>query len=158
MLRNKSLVPLSRQHQHALALCVRITRALQREGSNLASWQAAMVQSFEQEISAHFHAEEKILFPIAAQFPATQPLAEELLREHATLREYFDRAAGRRLDRNGLLQFAERLSGHVRKEERQLFEELQRLLPRERMAAMGADLESALAEAAPGCALRPRQE
>ena len=27
MLRDKNLVPLSRQHQHALALCVRINRA-----------------------------------------------------------------------------------------------------------------------------------
>jgi hemerythrin-like domain-containing protein len=27
MLRDKSLIPLSRQHQHALALCVRIERA-----------------------------------------------------------------------------------------------------------------------------------
>jgi hemerythrin-like domain-containing protein len=158
MLRDANLVPLSRQHQHALALCVRITRALQKKGGDPGHWQAEMVHAFEQEISAHFQAEENILFPIAAQFPATQLLAEELRREHAALREYFDQAASRRLDRNGLLRFAEVLSGHVRKEERQLFEELQRLLPRERMAALGADLESALVAAAPGCTIRPRQE
>jgi hemerythrin-like domain-containing protein len=158
MLRDQSLIPLSRQHQHALALCVRIRRALKKQDAEIATWQEEIVQAFEQEISVHFQAEEKILFPLAANFDATRALVEELLREHVALRGIFERAAGRMLSRDGLLQFAELLSSHVRKEERQLFEELQRLLPSERLAALGADLEQALTGAAPGCTLRPRPE
>jgi hemerythrin-like domain-containing protein len=156
MLRDQSLIPLSRQHQHALALCVRIRRALEKPDAEIATWQAEMVQAFEQEISVHFQAEETILFPLAANFDSTTTLVEELLREHVALRAFFERAAGRMLNQDGLLQFAELLSSHVRKEERQLFEELQRLLPPERLAALGAELERALTGAAPGCALRPR--
>jgi len=39
MLRDKALVPLSRQHQHALALCVRIDRTQSSAKDNLESWQ-----------------------------------------------------------------------------------------------------------------------
>ena len=62
MLRDKNLVPLSRQHQHALALCVRLDRAIQAGGVDLEAWQAEIQQIFEQEITFHFAAEEKELF------------------------------------------------------------------------------------------------
>ena len=68
MLRDKNLVPLSRQHQHALALCVRVDRALQAGEVELEAWQAELQQIFESEIGVHFVAEEKDLFPAAANF------------------------------------------------------------------------------------------
>ena len=40
MLRDKCLIPLSRQHQHALALCVRIERASPVHKADLAAWLA----------------------------------------------------------------------------------------------------------------------
>ncbi len=58
MLRDKNLVPLSRQHQHALAMCVRIDRASLADLENQA-WQVELQQIFEGEISVHFAAEEK---------------------------------------------------------------------------------------------------
>ncbi len=54
MLRDKNLVPLSRQHQHALALCVRINRATLSSPEELQAWQAEIQQHFEQEIQYHF--------------------------------------------------------------------------------------------------------
>ena len=62
MLRDKNLVPLSRQHQHALALCVRIDRASPIEESQLAQWQTEIALQFEAEIKIHFEAEERIAF------------------------------------------------------------------------------------------------
>ncbi len=44
MLRDKSLIPLSRQHQHVLALCVRIDRASPIGNADLAAWQAEIAQ------------------------------------------------------------------------------------------------------------------
>ena len=67
MLRDKNLVPLSHQHQHCLALCVRLDRAIQAGDVDLEAWQAEIQQMFEQEIAFHFAAEEKELFPVAAQ-------------------------------------------------------------------------------------------
>ena len=63
MLRDKNLIPLSHQHQHCLALCVRLDRAIQAGGVDLEAWQAEIQQMFEQEIAFHFAAEEKELFP-----------------------------------------------------------------------------------------------
>ena len=83
MLRHRSLVPLSRQHQHALALCVRLKRALQNRDSKPITWQEEMQSIFEAEVSGHFQAEEQVLFPEAAQVPELTALVEKLRIEHA---------------------------------------------------------------------------
>src|SRR2546427_9291332 len=98
MLRNPNLIPLSRQHQHALALCVRLDRAIRAGEVDLAAWQAEIQQQFESEIAIHFVAEEKELFPAAARYPELLPLVKELLAEHVLLRDCCSRAAGRSLD------------------------------------------------------------
>jgi hemerythrin-like domain-containing protein len=153
LLRDKSLIPLSRQHQHALALCVRIDRAQPIAERDVEAWQAEIKQQFQQEIKFHFAAEEEVLFPIARNFPDLISLVDELVAEHAWLRHEFSRAETNTMSAEGLAQFAGKLSEHIRKEERQLFERLQRLLPPQEMAAMGVSLESALRQAAQSCIL-----
>ena len=88
MLRDKNLIPLSHQHQHCLALCVRLDRAIQAGGVDLEAWQAEIQQMFEQEIGFHFAAEEKELFPAAARFSELQPLVMELVTGHVLLRDF----------------------------------------------------------------------
>jgi hemerythrin-like domain-containing protein len=145
MLRDPSLIPLSRQHQHALALCVRIERALQAGGVDLKAWQEEVEQQFVQEIQFHFAAEEQALFPKAKRFPELAWLVEELSDEHVRLREHFARAKERKLDRAELGAFASLLSGHIRKEERQLFEAMQKLVEADELGRIGAALEQELA-------------
>ena len=89
MLRDKNLIPLSRQHQHALALCVRINRAAMDTPMEVKAWQEEIQQHFEQEIQYHFAAEEAYLFPAARRYSELSLLVEELLGEHAQLRQYF---------------------------------------------------------------------
>jgi hemerythrin-like domain-containing protein len=153
MLRNKSLVPLSRQHQHALALCVRIDRASPIEDGHLDAWQDEITQHFQQEIRVHFAAEEDLLFPGARKFAELIPLVEELMAEHATLRKEFAQAEVHALSATNLLAFAKSLSSHIRKEERQLFERMQELLQPEELGALGAGLEIALQDAVDTCIL-----
>jgi hemerythrin-like domain-containing protein len=153
MLRNKSLVPLSRQHQHALALCVRIDRASPIEDAHLDAWQDEITQHFQQEIRVHFAAEEELLFPGASKFAELVPLVEELMVEHATLRKEFTQAEVHALSATNLRAFAKRLSSHIRKEERQLFERMQELLHPEELGALGASLEIALQGAVDTCML-----
>ena len=153
MLRNKSLVPLSRQHQHALALCVRIDRASPIEDGRLDAWQDEITQHFQQEIRVHFAAEEDLLFPGARKFAELIPLVEELMAEHATLRKEFAQAEVHALSAKSLLAFAKSLSTHIRKEERHLFERLQQLLQPEELGALGATLEVALKGAVDACIL-----
>jgi hemerythrin-like domain-containing protein len=153
MLRDPSLIPLSRQHQHALALCVRLDRALQAGEIDLQAWQSEIQQQFESEIEVHFAAEEKELFPAAEKFPQLQHLVSELLVDHAELRNCFSRAASRSLDRQSLASFGEKLVVHIRKEERQLFEGMQRVMSSQELAALGSALDEALKNASQACAL-----
>jgi len=164
MLRDKNLVPLSHQHQHALALCVRLDRALQAGDVDLEAWQAEIQQIFDLEISVHFAAEEKALFPVAARFPELHDTVQELVSEHSVLREFFAQSAGRSLDPEALQSLVEKLAQHIRKEERQLFEGMQKVMSEKEMANLGAALEAALKAASQACILpnaatrlRPKQ-
>jgi hemerythrin-like domain-containing protein len=153
MLRDKNLIPLSHQHQHSLAMCVRLNRALEAGEVDLEAWQAEIAQQFEQETGFHFAAEEKEIFPRAARFPELRDLVQELLAEHAALRDLFSRAAEHGLDPLGLAEFEAKLTGHIRKEERQLFEGMQKRIGAEEMSALGEALEQALAESTKACAV-----
>src|SRR2546427_13185656 len=151
MLRDKNLIPLSRQHQHALALCVRLDRAVQSGQVDAEAWQAEIQQIFEQEIGTHFDAEERELFPAAAHCPELRSLVEELLNEHQALRQVFASAATRQLTSGDVRSFAAKLSAHIRKEERDLFEGMQKLLSIEEVAAVANAMESALANSYQYC-------
>jgi hemerythrin-like domain-containing protein len=153
MLRDRNLIPLSRQHQHALALCVRIDRAVPIADADLAAWQTEIAQIFQSEIRVHFAAEELVLFPAARLFAELIPLLDELLADHAVLRESFARAETRTLSVAELSTFGQRMSAHIRKEERQLFERMQELMNPEELAVMGQHLEKALKDAAQVCRL-----
>jgi hemerythrin-like domain-containing protein len=153
MLRDTSLIPLSRQHQHALALCVRIDRASPIGDADLAPWQAEIALHFETEIRIHFAAEELALFPVARRFPELNPLVEELLFDHFMLREFFAKAEAHKMSATDLPAFAVLMSTHIRKEERQLFERMQELMSKEELALLGRGLEVALKDAAQACAL-----
>lgn len=151
MLRDKSLIPLSRQHQHALALCVRIDRASPISEIDLSTWQAEIGQHFRAEVRIHFVAEEQFVFPPARNFAELDALVGDLLSDHAWLRERFARAEGKCFSGTEITEFARRLSEHIRREERQLFERLQLLMSGEELAAMGEKVALALQEAEQAC-------
>jgi len=156
MLRHPSLIPLSHQHQHALALCVRIDRALLPAGTvDLDPWQLEVHQLYADEVQFHFAAEEKILFPAARRFSELVALVEELTGEHERLRKYFVHAGQGTMGRGELATLVELLSGHIRKEERQLFEAIQKRMRPEDLKSLGNDLARALEDAVQVCRLRP---
>jgi hemerythrin-like domain-containing protein len=161
MLRDMSLLPLSRQHHAALALCVRIERELKQAAPDLEPWGQEIERIFQDEIQYHFEAEEKFVFPAARAYPSLNGLVEELLAEHEQLRGYRARAAA--LPPAELNQFSHLLSGHIRREERELFEQMQALLPPLAMERLGSEIERYfLSHGNPGQAcvvpMRPPQE
>ncbi len=154
MLRDPSLIPLSRQHQHALAMCVLIRRALSSGKASIEKWRSELREAFADEISVHFAAEEEVLFPEARTFPSLAPLVEDLLRDHATLRDCFQRAEAGTLDAPGLERFVGLLDQHIRKEERQLFEQIQKLVPADRLESLGRDVQKLLIEGGTGASCK----
>lgn len=147
MLRDPSLIQLSRQHQHALALCVRLERALRAGTVDLGAWQLEVHQHYANEVQFHFAAEEKVLFPAVRRFPELAALVEELGGEHERLRKYFVHAEQGTMNQGELEMFAKLLSGHIRKEERQLFEAMQQRMRQEELKSLGDELARALEDA-----------
>lgn len=143
MLRDRNLVPLSHQHQHALALCVRIGKAFAEvhDTPDVHHWEKEILQLFDQEVCFHFQAEEKYVFPAADRWDELQQLVDELRIEHTLIRRNVERARNRQFTVTDLQVFTAMLSEHVRKEERQLFEKLQQLLTSEEMNHLGTHME-----------------
>lgn len=119
----------------------------------LLPWQAEIIQLWEQEVAAHFAAEETFIFPAAVRFHELRDLVPELMEDHRKLREFVVGAADRKLDSDSLREFGQKLSQHIRKEERQLFEGLQKVLSPEEFECLGSQLQAALAAAPDACLL-----
>ena len=141
MLRDRSLIPLSHQHQHALGMCVLVQRALAADESaeNLERQRAVILEKWQEEIQAHFAVEETVLFPTMAAFPATAALVDDLSAEHQMIREWI-RKLEIAPDRAVMESLCTLLPEHVRKEEQVLFEQTQQLLSREQLDELGARL------------------
>jgi hemerythrin-like domain-containing protein len=130
VLRHPSLIPLSRQHHNCLALCV----LGRREG--LAKAVRVAIEYYDVELVNHFEIEEQVLFPVAGQVP----IIAELVADHRNLEGMIARlrvAPSQEL----LEEFYTLLTAHVRREERELFEELQRTLPPELLDRTGGEIE-----------------
>jgi hemerythrin-like domain-containing protein len=142
MLRHSSLIPLSHEHQHGLALCVLTERALNTDSrpENVSTRARAIVEQFDIEIQRHFDAEEEILFPALAGFAELKELVAELIEEHRRIVgivNHLRQESGPEL----LREFVSILREHIRKEESQLFESAQRLLAQEELERLARALQ-----------------
>jgi hemerythrin-like domain-containing protein len=137
MLRDPSLIPLSHQHQHALALCVMTDRSLAADPSPPSVERLAQrcVDRYEVELANHFEIEEQVLFPASPS-----KLTEELIAEHRQLEAMIVRLR-QSPGATALREFTALLRRHVRREENELFEQMQRDVPREKLNALGEEIE-----------------
>lgn len=124
--RHESLIPLSREHQYGLMLCLRIHRGLIERGEDEAWLQMKAdhaVRFFTGELLTHFQAEEEFLFPEMRDLAGAAVIIDELLVEHQKIARLVDRL--RQVETvplaSVLKQFADTLEAHIRKEERKLF-------------------------------------
>ena len=146
--RHDSLIPLSQQHQHALALAVIIRRRFGMEKGE-ARWRDEMVEkirkAYQAELSGHFEVEEAVLFPEMERYLGRLELVPELRGEHETLRGLVRRVEASR-ELTVIDEFSAVLEGHVRKEERQLFAEFERRMPRDEAVKVGKEIEARLSK------------
>jgi hemerythrin-like domain-containing protein len=138
MLRDPSLIPLSHQHHNGLAMCVLVRRALAEDSSpeNVARQANRVIDRYELELSNHFEIEEQVLFPVCG----SMPLVSDLVAEHRKLEALIGQL---RTEPSAALleEFFVLLSGHIRREENELFELIQRALPRDVLDRTGAEID-----------------
>ncbi|MGO9259797.1 MAG: hemerythrin domain-containing protein [Bryobacteraceae bacterium] len=138
MLRHPSLIPLSMQHHNGLALCVLTRRSLAADVSPeiVAKLARRVIDRYELELVNHFEIEEQTLFP---ECGAT-PLIGELIADHRAI-EALVAQLGTAPSAALLEQFCALLSAHIRREERELFEQIQRALPPVLLERLGSEID-----------------
>jgi hemerythrin-like domain-containing protein len=138
MLRDPSLIPLSHQHHNGLALCVLTRRSLTGDSSaeNVAKLARRAIDRYELELTNHFEIEEQVLFPACGSLP----LIAELVADHRRLEGFID---GLRQQPSAELleEFCALLSTHIRREEQELFEYIQRKFPRDVLDRAGSEID-----------------
>lgn len=116
--RHESLRPLSREHHHGLLLCWKIRQGLKdgvepQRMKNYIDWFKG------QYLYPHFKAEEEFVFPVLG---AENGLVKKALAEHRRLKRLFNQDFD---VLKALSLIEEELDGHIRFEERVLFNEVQ---------------------------------
>jgi hemerythrin-like domain-containing protein len=138
MLRDPTLIPLSQQHHNGLALCVLTRRSLAQDSSaaNVAKLGRRVIDRYELELVNHFEIEEQVLFPACGPMP----IIDELLADHRAI-EAFVAQLRSQPSATLLEEFCELLTKHIRREENELFEQIQRALPREVLDRAGGEID-----------------
>jgi hemerythrin-like domain-containing protein len=138
MLRDPTLIPLSHQHHNGLAMCVLTRRSLADDASleNVARLARRVIDRYELELVNHFEIEEQVLFPACGPMP----IVAELLADHRAIEALTGQL--RNAPSAALLEhFCALLSSHIRREESELFEQIQRSLPREVLDRVGVEID-----------------
>jgi iron-sulfur cluster repair protein YtfE (RIC family) len=131
--RHAALVLLSQEHQHELAHARRLLQAADAGPEQRRAVASAYVDAFFTETVEHFRREEEILFPLYVRHAGSTPMLERILREHMELhglvRALRAEAAAGDIPPQALRSLGDLLHDHVRVEERELFEEIERVVP-----------------------------
>ena len=149
-MRHPSLIPLSEDHHHGLALALRCRKQalgqLKPMGAKGLKERADEVREFfANHLVAHFRAEEEALFPkLVAIVPESATIIDQLVRDHQQIRDaitQLDREAGL-----GKLVFdlGDLLERHIRKEERELFPLFEQHVGEIGAEAVGAEIKRIL--------------
>ena len=151
-MRHPSLVLLSHDHHHGLALALRCRKQalgqLKPMGAAGLRQRAHEVgEFFRANLVAHFRAEEEVLMPLMrAAVPASATLIDELLGHHEQLRQLVLKLeAGSGLAKL-VFDLGDLLERHIRKEERELFPLFEAHIDAAKAESAGAELKKILDE------------
>ena len=133
MERHKNLAPLSREHHRFLVLSQLLkTGAPNYKGlpTTSAGKMAYLNEVFENTLLPYIWREETRLFPILREYgPDLSELCDTLRNEHVNIIGLIRKANNTRNIEAALDQIGVELALHIRKEERQLFQLAQELVP-----------------------------
>jgi len=126
-MRHPSLIPLSHDHHHGLALALRCRKQalgqLKPMGLKGLKERAQELRDFfANNLVRHFRAEEEALFPKLRQLvPESAALLDQLARDHRQIRDAISQLDGEIALGKLVFDLGDLLERHIRKEERELF-------------------------------------
>ncbi len=141
MKRHDALHPLSHDHQNALARALRLRRVRDADEAARRTERDSFVEFAATRLEPHFAEEEALLARAVTLVPEQDDLAaahDRMLADHARMRASFETLRTTTGTPSGeeLHAIGEQLTEHVRFEERELFELLQRSFQGERLAEL----------------------
>jgi hemerythrin-like domain-containing protein len=141
MKRHPALAPLSDDHHHELVQARRLRRAAEGSPAERVAAGATYTKAFFTDTVEHFRREEETVFPVyATRAGADDPLLTRVLREHMELhglaRALRAEVASEHVSQETLGTLGTLLHDHVRFEERDLFDAIQRAVPEAELDAI----------------------
>jgi iron-sulfur cluster repair protein YtfE (RIC family) len=122
-----SLIPLSHDHHHGLALALRCRKQALGQikpmgAAGLRERAREFLSFYTGNLFTHFRAEEEVLFPlICAAAPGSSAIINELIRDHEQIRAAVAQLEGGAGLAKLIFDLGDLLERHIRKEERELF-------------------------------------
>ena len=127
MKRDPALIGLSHDHHHALSQARKLRRAATADPAGALIEARSFIAFFEGETARHFEQEEQFVFPLLGSAHAD---VQRALDDHAAIRALVaaltEETASGAVTPEQLVKLASALEEHIRFEERELFEEIQR--------------------------------
>ena len=150
-MRHPSLILLSHDHHHGLALALRCRKqALGRlkpmGAAGLRERAKEVLDFYAGNLVAHFRAEEEALFPfLEGALPGSASMIDELIKDHDQIRRAMPQLeAGQGLAKL-MFDLGDLLERHIRKEERELFPLFEKQLDADKAALIGVGIKKILA-------------
>lgn len=149
-MRHASLVPLSQDHHHGLALALRCRKQslgqIKPMGADgLLERTKEFLAFYASNLILHFRAEEEVLFPLLRSVvPASGEMIDELVRNHAQIHAAIPQLeAGTGLAKL-IFDLGDLLERHIRKEERELFPLFEQHVEGENAETAGVEIKRIL--------------
>lgn len=149
-MRHPSLIALSHDHHHGLALALRCRKQalgqLKPMGvAGLRERAKEFLDFFAANLVAHFRAEEEVLFPVLRDaVPASVSMLDELIKHHEQIRSaVLQLEAGTGLAKL-IFDLGDLLERHIRREERELFPLFEEHLEARKAEAIGVEMKKIL--------------
>jgi hemerythrin-like domain-containing protein len=147
--RHPSLIPLSQDHHHGLALALRCRKhALgqlnpgDHEGLERCAREA--YRFWESALIPHFEAEESVLFTRLSAHAQCRSLVAQLENEHREFRAKLSSDERLSEPKKFLFDFGDLLERHIRREERELFPMFEELIPSDEADRIGVEIKRML--------------
>ena len=137
--RSDELQPLSRQHHNGLLFCLLLQKGIKKQ-ADLEVMRDVIQDFWYKDLQHHFELEELYLDPFKKRYHQLETLLDRMLKEHYDLKNIINEIS-LNPTYNSIDELRQKLDGHVRFEERELFPLIEETISTEERQMIGKILE-----------------